>query len=396
MRRLEYRIKTKKSDMGTSFFIILFVLVLLIQMFIIIDASRLVSLMFSSIFILLLFCLSSVFKKTVSKNAFLIIGYLFFQTFFGVLLSTQTLSISYLTKMLNFFSTVLSLFFVSFYPLNSRIVNWIYKISIIQSLVFVMAYLMGLTGEFGHIKAITFGFLNPNLTGMWLLHIICINSAYLCNCTNKKKWVKFIFASFLNLIQIYFLFLTQNRSSIIGVIILIIGLLLNFFRKKKYFTLNHLLVGAIPLLIVILYYWLTYSGMIKIFEIFSSVGKELTSRITVWNIGLETFMAHPFTGDYNAVLYTLPFSQMHNVYIDLLSSYGVIVAILFYLFLIKVLRIARRKIKTLEQTIAYWGIIAVFIPSGFESALVSGSTGMYLMTCSLFILINCLKENRDE
>ncbi|OMD60019.1 hypothetical protein BSK62_26075 [Paenibacillus odorifer] len=381
---------------GTIFFIISLIVVLLIQLSKITQQKSIESIMFSATFVLLLLCISLLFTKRLPNRIFLMTLWLVFQAIVSVLISSHELTFSYFNKLLFFLATVLSIFFVSFYPLNKITIQWIYRISILQSVVFIIAYIFNMTGSFGIIEAITFGFANPNFTGMWLLHVICINFVYLYEKGEKNERLKFLLILIVNVFQIYFLVLTQNRASYFGLLIFAVGLIMNKIRKNKFYSINELIVAFIPALTVILYFWLNASGRIQAFQILSSTGKALTSRIGIWREGLEVFLASPLSGDYHTVIYNLSFSQMHNVYIDLLASYGGIVAVLFFLFLLYMLKHARRRITSSQQNIAYWGITAVIMASSFEAALVSGSTGMHLMTCALFVLTNHVGERKNE
>lgn len=352
--------------------------------------------MFSTTFILLLLCIGFLGSKKLPRKIVLLTSWLVSQTLVSVLISSQIISFSFFNKMALFLSTILSVFFVSFYPLNKITIQWIYRISMCQSAVFIIAYFFDLSGMYGIIEAVTFGFANPNFTGMWILHLICINFVYFIEKLKKKEWFFLILLLTINIFQIYFLFLTKNRASILGIIIFSVGLIINSIRKHNFFTINEFVTTSIPGFIVIIYFWINASGRIQVFQMFSTVGKELTSRINIWREGLNIFVNSPLWGEYYTVIYSSSFSQMHNVYIDLLASYGGIVTVLFFTFLFYMLKRARTGIATFQQSIAYWGITAVLVASGFEAALVSGSTGMHLMTCALFILSNQATEREND
>lgn len=377
-----------KTGNPSLLFRLLLIIVLIIQVAKIIHNPVLESRLFSLTFILLIGCIVTMLVKNPKvtlpyRIAAIIITLIMVSTIF----SLQEFSISYFNKAFIFIATILCFLFVSEFPMDRRICKWIYIISFVQSVVFIIAYYLGYRYPYGITSALSFGFANPNFTGMWLLHLVCINTSFIFERIAQKKYYQTVGILIVMVFNAFFIISTDNRSSIIGLLCLIIGIVLTAFSNKKVPKIPAAIVAGIPVVIAIIYLIFVNSGMINIFNTFSGVGKELTSRVGIWTEGINIIKTHPFFGEYYTVLYRLSFSQLHNMYIDLATSYGIPVAVLFFFFLKNILKKAQSNVQSKQQNIAYWGVFAILLTSSFEAALVSGSTGMYVMSCSLIILI---------
>lgn len=377
-----------KEKLGNLVFLILLFTLPLIQLTKVFQRPSLESVIFSSTFILLIGCFITLFLRnpTITVPYFLCM-LIVVLAICAVLYSADEISLSYFNKVFIFFATVICILFVTQYPMNLSISNYIYRIAFIQSFIFAFAFLTKRTYNYGILASVTFGFSNPNFTGMWLLHLICIIIVYVMKKLSDKKYRLAIFGLAILVLDIYFLVLTDNRASLLGLAFLLFGVILNL-NKKCYFRVSPVLVASLPVIIATIYLILVNSGAINIFGAFSSVGKELTSRVGIWNEGFDAIASSPFFGAYYDVLYHMSSSQLHNIYVDTAATYGIPIAIVFFLFIYHSLSQVSSKINSQQQNMAYWGFCAIMFIGSFEAALVAGSSGMYIMSCSLLALVS--------
>jgi O-antigen ligase len=375
-----------KERLGNFFFLIMLFTLPLIQLSKVLKLPSLESALFSLTFILLIGCFISLFLRNPTLSIpYFICMLIVVLAICAVLYSADEISLSYFNKVFIFFATVLGILFVTQYPMNLSISDYIYRIAFIQSFIFAFAFFTKRTYNYGILESVTFGFSNPNFTGMWLLHLICIIIVYVMKKVSDKKYFLAIFGFAIMVLDIYFIVLTDNRASLLGLVFLIIGALFNL-KKKHYFRISPVLVASLPVIIAAIYLVLVNSGAINIFGAFSGVGKELTSRVGIWNEGFDAIAVSPFFGAYYDVLYRMSSAQLHNIYVDTAATYGIPVAVAFFLFIYYSLSKVSSKINCQQQNMAYWGFCAIMLIGSFEAALVSGSSGMYIMSCSLLVL----------
>ena len=391
--QLNDNLRHKRKIMGSSIFLIMLSMLPLIQLSKVLRLISLESALFSFTFILLICCLIALFLRNPMLGIrYFICVWMVILALSAALYSIYDLSFTYFYKVFIFITTILCILFVTQYPLEYRNLHWIYRISMIQSLIFAFAYVTNRTYPYGILSSITFGFTNPNFTGMWLLHLICINMVYVCKKVSQKKYSPAIFAFAITALDLYFIVLTDSRSSLMGVVLLLIGALLNL-KKKRFFHIPHVLAASIPGIVAAIYLMLVNSGAISIFGAFSAAGKELTSRVEIWNEGFNAISDSPIFGAYYDVLFHMSSSQLHNIYIDTAATFGIPMAIAFFWFINDVLKTVASKVHSLQQNMAYWGFCAILFVGSFEASLVSGGTGMYIMSCALLVL--ALHEQPD-
>lgn len=392
-------LSNNKGIIGNLALRILLLTLPFIQLSKIYKQPKLESALFSLTFILLFVCIFALFQKNMQISKPFTLGILIIvfvitaALYSSIIYPNVSLHISYFNRAIIFISTVLFILFILNYPLDKKIEALVYRISILQSLIFIVAFFTNRTYPFGALSSITFGFSNPNFAGMWLLNLICINVIYIYKKALSKSYYYTLLVLAITAFNVYFLFITDNRSSLLGVVFLFFGLFINF-KRKRYYHLHPLLITSLPVIIVVVYIILVKTGAINIFSALTDVGKTLTSRVEIWNEGIETIIKSPIFGSYYDVLYNLSNSQIHNIFLDTAANYGIFTTIFFFSFLYYGLKSISSKIKSKKQNIAYWGFSVIMLVSSFEASLVSGSTGMYIMSCVLLAL--ALKEPEEE
>lgn len=248
-------------------------------------------------------------------------------------------------------------------------------------LVYSYSY-MGNTGTIA--GGITLGFSNPNFAGMWLLHFFLYGCLFVLEALNGSK-IRILLIPIL--IQIWkMIILTRARSCFIGIAAFFLLLILGVWNKRtNKFVL--FCIAITPFVFAIIYLNIAYSAWFQqTFSFAISTGKSLTSRVGIWRYALERFWEHPITGNYSGISFGTGWFQMHNTHIDVLCSYGILAAILFVKNLYQNMIAVNDRTDSLYQYAAFCAFCAVIITGTFEAAIVSGATGLNLLTVAFLVL----------
>lgn len=385
------KFKFKIENLSQVFYAVLIVLVNLIQIMKITQNHAIESLLFTFSFILLIiaYLVKKIDDWFFSKFEVFTIVFLLL-ALISALISSFGISFQYLKKYIIFSSTVLCFLYAYSIRPKPFLLKILFFSAIFQLFVFFIAYYLGY-GDLNTFNGLlTFGFDNPNFTGMWITFNIII--AFIGLFKIKRLLIIKVTTVFLILNNIQYLLLTGSRASLVGLMAFALLALLNFVFRKP-IKIHPIFVVLVPVFIVLFYYMLFTKNFLSIFSFLESTGKTLDSRILIWNEALDTFFASPVFGNYKVVLYVLSFSQLHNAYFDVFVSYGFIVGIFFIIFLYIICIKIYKNLNFKSNGVVYYGILAMLIVMSFESSIISGSTGLYVMICSIVICLSCGELN---
>lgn len=390
------RIKVDKYTLGIF---ILMSLSFFIGISTVIGKYSLVSLLFSFSFIVLLL-LSIIYFYDHGYNPLIIAIFVFssINVLFNYSINTtEPLSFSYIKKLLLFLSTVLALYLFSELKEKEIPVTLIVAGPVFLNIFIIIDYfLLSHRHLYYYTELETFGFDNPNFAGIWLLHLLLY--CFYCLFYFKKTFLRIVFllVIFLDLFLIY---ITGNRSSLLVIVLFAINmLLLNNTRWKRRIKLYSIIIVLLPILSVGIYYLLLSIPRVEEWLSFLvSEGKELDSRVGIWNFGLIRFRGISiFLGDYYGINEGVSLSHLHNSHLDVLVSYGIIPFILFCVMLYHLLISLSEKVNSLVSTIAFSSFIAILMIGIFEAFLVSGSTGLNYYSAGLILLVNSSKTPQSK
>lgn len=117
-------------------------------------------------------------------------------------------------------------------------------------------------------------------------------------------------------------------------------------------------------------------------------GKDFYSvRIKMWEQLLNLASKKPVTGIYYHIGGPRGLSQLHNIYIDTICSYGYPVFILLIIYLYRVFINANTYINTTIQKISFIAILSFIIWGTGEAALFTGFLGLYIFAGTLLIFV---------
>lgn len=225
---------------------------------------------------------------------------------------------------------------------------------------------------------LTLGYQNPNETGIMLMIPFII---MLCAFSDSKtRLKKFIFG--IPMVHLFYMILeTQSRTCILlSIFVLLAYICHKLFRISKGWVILSLILPLLTMILQVMFPHFFGNLMI--------LGETAdTGRINLWLAFKQTASGFEWIfGDIGAY----GGANMHNSYLSIIAAYGIIVCILFAVFLKNALlhycyRI-EWKIRPDSKTIAFWGVLCVIIHGCAEGTfLVSGAVFAGLASL-LFIL----------
>lgn len=242
---------------------------------------------------------------------------------------------------------------------------------------------------------LTFRIGNPNLTGLYLT---CMYMLELYRIFTPERWymkvVHLLMAGFL----ITFIFLTQSRNCLVAVMLFTASCAWLVFKGRRNLCIKNsaawMIVGF-PALFVLGYVFVVYSPWFqKLFAFLVSEGKNLDSRMRVWEPALRYLANSPLIGSYYHISDGTGMSQMHNSHLDLAASYGVPVLLLVCLLLRNYLYQRGRYYTDKQGYIYILGFACAIVLGIGEAALFSGGLSIYIFVGAFLLLAD--REESDK
>ena len=283
---------------------------------------------------------------------------------------------SYLRKWIFFVSTINLYYWVYSTDITFNMINKVFRCGILLSVIFIIGYAAGrgytTETEFSK-KMFTLHLSNPNFTGMCALDIFLCT--FIAVDFTKRKMLKLLYLT-LSVVMLYFIWLTEARGSIIAALLFII---LKFVPGKKYNKHITFWVIIFPLVFAILYMELINNkDIMEFFEFAVSEGKSLSSREEIWTVAIDIIKENFVFGNYFLSTGGTGQGQLHNIHLDTLAAYGIIVFVFQIIFMNRIVNNIGKEIKTSYQMTGMLAFYAVIISGTFEAGLFSGSLGIYV------------------
>lgn len=384
------KMKIKIEKINYAIIKLLLYMFMLILVFVVIDKSRISSIIFNCSYIMVFILGLINFKKRKINilTAFIIILTII-NVFLNLILNNYIINFNILKKMIIFVCTII--YFNTLIKVkidknkmkkHIKIINNILIVFLIFMYIFnynKMFILNNITSDY-----LCFNFDNPNITAIFLLTLTIFEISFLVD--EKKKKIKCVFLVAI-LFLVYFIIKTQSRNCLI---ILLLYVILLLYKTKingnKFSNKIVLLISVWPYIFSKLYLKLIYNDTVqKKLSFLVSKGKGLDSRYYIWNYAFESFYNSPIIGAYNKII-TNSYAQMHNTHVDILSSYGILVFILFIIFIIYIIKKLDSDKKDSNSKIYLLGFIAIILYGMGETALIGGTLGLYIYIGNLILL----------
>ena len=346
------------------------------------------SICFSGIYVLvILYVLLELERNVFQKKELILFLMILFIAIVNVFLGVDIISFDYFKKLILFLITLIMMILSLKYIPDRRTEK--YYGAIFQILFVVIVYKSFIDIEYyGSTKLLSLGLNNSNIAGMWIF--LVFGGILWRYQLVEKRFEKFIFALEL-MILAYSCILTGCRSAFISLFGVVV-LFLCFNKTKKFDKVCILCSTFFPILFPFVYLGLYNIGFdIKLFGT-----KSLYSgRQDLWLNALKLLQEHPFRGVYYEISEGTGQSQMHNIFIDVISSYGIIVVILTWCLLMIILFRLKNSVETRAQHIVFYVFSLIVVGGTFEAALFSGGSGIGIWSCIFLVMIkyrnNCIR-----
>lgn len=306
-------------------------------------------------------------------------------SFLHVTIQADVLSFGYYKKMIMFSCTVLMLPIVNGTNVPKRMVNWMLGINLLIASLYAFMYFV--VGIRGHVDVyLTLNFSNPNATAMFLLHSIlyCAIAFYYF-----RQWFLRVLSVVLFVALMFINEKTGSRSTYLAMAAFGAFALVNIVLKKRIQISKKIsfVLVLLPLIIAIVYLVAFQTGLIeRFFSFMVKRGKTLDARVQVWQEALTYFAGSPIIGAYNTMSGGTGMSQMHNTHLDVLASYGAVPFALFIAILHQGVGMVLPKANTNFARMCMFAFYAILLQGSFEAALVSGGTGLYILSFGFLLL----------
>lgn len=374
----------KKNEYNNLFVIIETIISVVIVFATVLFKPELVSKAFTLSFIVLLIqFIDFVFKsQRFSDNLNLLIWIIiisFFNVMFSTVVSYVTLSFEYMQQYFIFVATLIFFYLASEYNIGKKTEVFFYLLQTVIAFAYIYCYRY-IPMQTDHTVGLSFNFSNPNLAAMFILQTVLF---MILGAIRYKNIIIKIFFVALAVIEISLMLKTGARNTLLALIIFF-GLVLWSLIKEKYGFSNGLMIffSYLPILFVPIY--LVFINVIVEkgwFSFLISEGKNLTSRVKVWDTFFEKLNDMWLTGNYAYAL-----GNAHNSHMVLLCSFGAIVLVLTIILLYRIQKNVNDNINGFYDACCLSAFFAILSMGIGEGAIFSGGQGIYIL-CGSFLLL---------
>ncbi len=296
------------------------------------------------------------------------------------------ISFDYLKSWIMFMTTISLYFWVYAANINEKMINRIFICGIIIAILFIVGFFSDkVYANSAMPDFATFGLSNPNLAGIYLLNVfLCI---FILTKFSQHRFLRFVCYA-MCAVLFYFIWLTEARSCVVAALVFI---LLSFSNIKKYSKFINFMILIFPLIFSIIYLELVDTSFMDIFDFMEGEGKSLTSRVYIWEEAFYIIESNPIFGNY-----FYGSGNRHNTHLMIVAAFGVIVFGVVMVYLNRIVNYIGSHIREKYQTIALYAFYSVILMGTFESALFSGSQGMYVFSGAFLMIAKYERENSRE
>lgn len=316
----------------------------------------------------------------------------------NVILTGGINGFDYYKKVIMFGCFLMLLYLSSIYSINRKQAKLIILINFVVALFYIRFYNTAyrMTDE-GYM--LTLGFSNPNQTAMFILNSILYCSIPIAAFKDVRvKWYYLVPFVWVALSISPYLYYTESRACIAAFAVFVLLVLFDYIMPRFRLTSKAMLyfIAIFPLLFAVFY--------LVEFSLFENAdlslgfenGKHSGTRLKMWEFAFNKFFENPILGNYYGISYGTGVSQMHNIHVDVLASYGIISFILYVNVLYKALKNLTDKQKCRFNRVAIYAFIACLLSGIFEASLVGGGMGLYILSCGFILLANAnIEENSN-
>ena len=231
-------------------------------------------------------------------------------------------------------------------------------------------------------ESLTLGFNNPNLASMIIFYVFVGNLIYY-KC-ERRFWAKALYI-FLLTTLFYHIVETDCRTTLLLTAFVVIS----FFLTNKIRTIGKIMIKkivpigtlAFPILFCLVYVYLSFSPELRDMELF---GKPLFSGREVLFVDFyNSFSDSPLIG----LCGKYKFANAHNGMLTILLNTGFVGIFFYIIYIYKNLRNISNSIINIANALPLIAIIAVFIISSSEAAMLVAGNLFYVYFLTLLAFV---------
>lgn len=296
---------------------------------------------------------------------------------FSAMVSGTSISFDvHVMGILSFLEMLFAIYIIDRVDYTEAAESFIFRVNVVIALVFVVLSRTSFAYSAEIIGSLSLGYANPNAAAIYLLMNIALLMFYTMRI---RKLIYKLFVYALCAYLLYLLYETDSRTCLFAVIIIVVYILIA--PKWKLPKILVPIFMLIPLAFLFFYAEMYKTGKYTDLNI---LGKEFYSGREGYFVKmLDNLKGYWLVGDVGQH----PFENMHNGPLTLLSGCGVIGYILYLLFTSSTIRHYYREEVSHTQTVALIVILAAFIHSCSEAALVVGGANYSIVMATFYWLL---------
>lgn len=361
----------KSSD---NLVLLLSISVVLITVFSMIRLESMVSLVFNvSLLLLFISFIKDRLRTKCTASVTMCIILSIVPVFFNLIFADGDIKgVQYFNKVLLFLSTVIFFYYCYTVEVSSIKIRRVKICMLLTALLLPVSYfVLGNTEMIAGYILLHYN--NTNFAGMWLSTSIVAASYLFVSYENK---ILKLFVLCVLLIDIWLLYINFTRSCWLAVAFFVIMLSLGrLFNRQSLSPIFLKVIIVSPIVFSIIYMLMLDYLESPTFDIIVSEGKTITSRSSIWKHAFNVISNNILIGDYYGISKGTGMSQLHNIGVDIVVSYGIFALVAFSFAMYTCTRFITNN-WSWKSYVAMCGFLAALISGWFEAALVAGSMGL--------------------
>ena len=330
--------------------------------------------------------ISQLTKKATTSLVSLMFIVLLSMLSFGIALIFNPSLLSQAGKLLGFLSLPMMIYVIRSCKVSDKTRKIVLLSNIVVSGEYIFLYNSPLrhmfVSEYGtaNISSVTLGFPNPNQTAI-MLFVCCVLLFVSLFFFRNKLARTLIFADL-----VYVAYITFETDSRTAVLLLAVFIFLSIvsFRKRL-----PKIITSLSLISPAVYLFLAMTAATALDFIQIGGHNIFTGRQNIYAKYFDNLNALNFLfGDFD----TFKFENLHNGYISIAATVGIVALIAYYVFFRKTLMGARGVLNTKYQSAAYCGLLCLMIYVCTEAGLVVGGAMYAYLVSMVFYMMPEFEE----
>ena len=331
--------------------------------------------------------ISQLTKKVTTSMVSLMFIVLLSVLSFGISLIFNSGLLSQAGKLLGFLALPMMIYVIRSFPVSDKTRRLVLISNIAVSGEYIFLYNSPLrhvfVSEYGtkNISSVTLGFPNPNQTAI-MLFVCCVLLFISLFFFENKVARALIFADLVYVA--YIMFETDSRTAVLLLAVFVVLSLVSFKKRlPKIITSLSLISPAVYLLLAMTA--VTALDFIQIGGHNIFTGRQNIYAKYFDNLNVLNFLF----GDFD----TFRFENLHNGYIAIAATTGIVVLIAYYVFLRKTLMGARGVLDKKYESAAYCGLLCLMIYICTEAGLVVGGAMYAYLIAMVFFMMPAFRDD---